>query len=512
MRYLKLVLLLVTMAQLPSALSATSPSLDTENGQFTLHNVFKNGLLYTADFTATDMDGNWREWTFRISTYGFIRYTFKREQTNPLFNHATGELHIPEVVVNGEAYSIVMQIIDWRKTFKPNWEDWEWQIIQTRTIQDPCQGKSDPDVAGCDCRTRVQSLLPNLTGPFCAGTTKMPLLDSSRKETLSPESDPGSRELMLHIWYPTDTTTRGEFAEYMDSKSLDWMINAFYLGKIFDLPTDANNNIRPHGLVNAPIATAQKNYPVLLFSPGLFYISSSYTAFFEMLASHGYIVVAINHPYISGLTVFPDGHMIKPPPSSLEIGQMIDENFSVLIDDTSFVLDHLENIASTNPTSPISQYLDLTRLGMFGHSLGGALALQMCQDQRVDACINIDGVPRGDVVQMGMGKPIFLLRSVMVTNDNLFNDFWNVVTGDAYSVRIIGTGHNAYSDVGIMLNFFLPTLSPTTLGLGVLKAQRTIEIVNSLQVDFFNAYVKNEGANEFNISAQEYPEAIIRRK
>ena len=73
---------------------------------------------------------------------------------------------------------------------------------------------------------------------------------------------------------------------------------------------------------------------------------------------------------------------------------------SVRIADTRFVLDELASLASgRNPDaehrplpSGLSTALDLAKVGMFGHSLGGATAAKaMAADARISAGINLDG-------------------------------------------------------------------------------------------------------------------------
>ncbi len=45
--------------------------------------------------------------------------------------------------------------------------------------------------------------------------------------------------------------------------------------------------------------------------------------------------------------------------------------------DSSFVLDQLMDLARVEPTSPLAGHLDLQHVGMIGHSLGGATAVQV---------------------------------------------------------------------------------------------------------------------------------------
>ena len=56
--------------------------------------------------------------------------------------------------------------------------------------------------------------------------------------------------------------------------------------------------------------------------------------------------------------------------------------------------------------------LDMTRVGIFGHSFGGATAAQFChEDSRCKAGIDVDGAPHGSVIQAGIRQPFMFLLS-----------------------------------------------------------------------------------------------------
>src|SRR5207249_12323590 len=56
--------------------------------------------------------------------------------------------------------------------------------------------------------------------------------------------------------------------------------------------------------------------------------------------------------------------------------------------------------------------LDMSRVGVFGHSLGGATAAQFCHDDsRCKAGIDVDGAPLGSVIRDGIPRPFMFLLS-----------------------------------------------------------------------------------------------------
>lgn len=346
------------------------------------------------------------------------------------------------------------------------------------------------------CHTPVESIFSELTGPFCVGTKEILVPETDRTETFT-ETDDDNRELTVQLWYPTDVTTN-KYIDYMDHDIFTWMSNSFLHSNLLKLPEDAIAQVQSRSQLNTPLATYAKQYPLIIFSHGLFYSGKSYLSLVEELASHGFIVAAINHSYISGLTKSSSGKLIhhtKIPNNKKAIQSMIQKGFNVMSEDVSLTLDHLSkhnNIESE--MSPFDQCsIDFDKVGMLGHSLGGAVALNKClNDERVQACINLDGVPLGNILEEGATKPILILRSVNLFHDKEFEKIWDHHQSEGYSVRIIGTGHGAYTDIGILLKHFFPRYPRIFSGIGALDPHESIEITNQYIRLFFNAYLNDE--------------------
>lgn len=86
--------------------------------------------------------------------------------------------------------------------------------------------------------------------------------------------------------------------------------------------------------------------------------------------------------------------------------------------DAQLVLDKLTSLdLGENPDAEhralphgIAGSLDLTRVGMFGHSLGGAsTAVAMSVDRRIRAGANLDGIMHGPVTDLGLDRPFLLM-------------------------------------------------------------------------------------------------------
>jgi dienelactone hydrolase len=149
---------------------------------------------------------------------------------------------------------------------------------------------------------------------------------------------------------------------------------------------------------------------------------ANYSSLAEDLASHGYVVVGVDAPYRTGIVSFPDGRIIKRipqnnPEACLEkTGQERDRCASRFLTawslDVAYVLDRLTELNTSDPSGKLTAKLDLSRVGIFGHSFGGAQATQFCsEDFRCEAAIDLDGAPHGSVIQTGIKRPFMFLLS-----------------------------------------------------------------------------------------------------
>ena len=239
--------------------------------------------------------------------------------------------------------------------------------------------------------------LPPATGPFAVGKITIHLADESRIEPLSANHQ--AREMMVDIWYPAEPSNAAP-ADYMDAAAYEKALGADGFQNFFREASETlRQGVKTHAFAAAPYARSAKRSPVLIFSPGGGMPREVYAAQFEDLASHGYVVAAISHPYDAIVTIFPDGRQIAysdkrwPVTPSVE-GEANLNQLEWHANDIRFVLDELTraDLVASSPL-PFAGHLDLSRVGTFGHSFGGIAAAHACQlDRRFKACLNEDGV------------------------------------------------------------------------------------------------------------------------
>src|SRR5512140_1458912 len=145
----------------------------------------------------------------------------------------------------------------------------------------------------------VPDRIPGPTGRYAVGRTELFFTDSARTEPFrSPLS--ARREIAVFVWYPTEARQGARRAAYVPH--LHAIANALgdsLTHNEFGLAQSpiASGAVLSHSIANAPLLTARRPLPVLLFSHGFGESSVTYSAQLEDLASHGYVVFGIDHPF-----------------------------------------------------------------------------------------------------------------------------------------------------------------------------------------------------------------------
>ncbi|MBE3000429.1 alpha/beta hydrolase [Nocardiopsis sp. HNM0947] len=227
---------------------------------------------------------------------------------------------------------------------------------------------------------------PGPTGPYTVGRSDVHLTDPSRGHPWVESAE--ERELMASLWYPAEAGSGAEPAPYLTPGMADALVSGLYGSGVPRGAIDTEGSTA-NALADAPVAEGASGLPVLLFSPGFGESRFNSTADPEELASHGYLVVAMDHPYESTAVDMPDGRVLRQAYPERET-PTYREAISVRTQDTLFVLDALEE--GTLLPGPLDEAADTSTVGMFGHSAGGLTAGEiMVDDERIAAGVNLDG-------------------------------------------------------------------------------------------------------------------------
>jgi predicted dienelactone hydrolase len=355
--------------------------------------------------------------------------------------------------------------------------------------------------------------LPPPTGTERLGTVSLHLIDTARTDPWVP-SHP-TREIMVQIWYPAQNTRDYPAAPWLSPGAVPHFVEAF------GLPADVVRSTTTHGRVGAPVDGERGGRPVVLYSPGLGGDRGTSTAIVEDLASHGYIVVTIDHTHDASEVEFPGGRVeVATIPADID-EQVITQAAAVREADTRFVLDQLAAInAGHNPDAgkrPLPPGLrgafDLNRVGMFGHSLGGSTAAAtMHDDPRVKAGADLDGTLVGASAVAGSSRPFLLLSSDHGTGseDPTWSTFWANQRGWKHQLKLNRSTHGSFNDGQAFYAQAAPALglTPEQLAelIGTLDPQRSITIQRTYLRAFFDQHLRHRDSRLLQAPHPRYPE------
>ena len=347
--------------------------------------------------------------------------------------------------------------------------------------------------------------LPAPSGPYRVGTRILYMVDASR-DALGGSSEGGRRELMVQLWYPAEPTGHRK---------------AVYRRLRETTPKSSHHAVlRTDSFLNAPISARSAPHPLLLFTPAWTGQRTQSTFQMQDLASHGFVVASIDHTYYSGRVAFPDGRVLDGQ-SAPQLGnfegvtvpeaiELIGKHVLIEAKDQIFLLDQLAAL-NHDESSPLYQQLDMTRVGAFGHSIGGAAASEACYlDSRIKAALNIDGWMGEDVLTEGLAKPWMVIygkgtedppsSEELSAAPPVVQRYWemnrqnyaavqaNLKRFGGFRLYIKGAGHWNFSDRAI----YSPRRSWTSAG--PIQPRRAFAIVNSYTRAFFSQALN--GKNE----------------
>jgi dienelactone hydrolase len=342
------------------------------------------------------------------------------------------------------------------------------------------------------------------------------------------------RELMIYVWYPAKAVQNPTPAPYQDEIVMYVVtLGEENMAKAFGVSPETfikqlTQSVRTNAFSKAPIATAQTRYPVLILSPGFGSPTKLYSALAEQLASHGYIVVGISHTY-DVPTLFPGGRigiqstLFNALTSKDKENQAFDQATDIRAKDASFVLNELQRLNANDPQGLLAGHIDLNRVGILGHSLGGSTTLEaMLSDRRFQAGILLDGAVYGTLARheqnQYLQQPLMLIsrENAKVREPDVQSFYEKRLQQDGYNLIVKGTVHNSFSDFPLIQSLLTPYAVqqeyPFKNGIGSIASTRIIEVITSYSVAFFNQYLNNQPEPLLKGASSDYPEVVFDAK
>jgi dienelactone hydrolase len=337
--------------------------------------------------------------------------------------------------------------------------------------------------------------LPEPTGRQPVGVTSLYLKDTTRPDTWVPTVP--YRELMVSLFYPA-TSANGPTKQYMTPTE-----STRYLERQeVDLPLDILSTVRTNAVVDA--RPAGRRLPLVVLSPGYTNSRATLSSWAEDLASHGYVVAAIDHTYENRATTFPDGRVTGC--DSCEVDHLPgfwEKLAASRAADTSFVLDELTR-------SKWRALIDPSRIGMTGHSAGGASTIQaMVADRRIKAGIDIDGSTYAPIPDPGLSRPFMFMGSrdeYVPGSGGPYRNWerdWPRLTGWKRWIMVTGTAHSSFTDVGVFAGQFGVDTGAS------IDAERALAITRAYTRAFFDQHLRCKSQPLMAAPSPAYPEVTF---
>ncbi|WP_353410523.1 hypothetical protein [Pseudoteredinibacter isoporae] len=350
--------------------------------------------------------------------------------------------------------------------------------------------------------------LPKPTGPYRVGVSDFELQDMNRKDPFCSGEDCGHRRLSVRVWYPGELGDETISRPYATEEEVSSSLASF--AEMMSLPPAVFSHlssISTHSIEGLGVVKGEKR-PVLIFSHGLYSYLWQNTVLIEHLASHGYMIYALHHPYDAAAVEYDDGSITKawiPEQNSDQLGLQelrrkaysevdVGKRFEYFLDyieravsvkdskllrsaphwqkDQLFLLKSLVSRDIPRPVQAIVAKGDYKRIAFAGMSFGGSAAMGSCRhSERCVAQINLDGA---DSHLGGLDRPISApllhfyqdhhqqlknkapdqpVNTALMFNDFSIQAFDGAESGhDSYQYIVKGSRHFAFTDSSILLS------------------------------------------------------------
>lgn len=351
--------------------------------------------------------------------------------------------------------------------------------------------------------------LPKPRGPDRVGTV---VLDIPAANLKKADGAPPGGPLRIQIWYPASPTEKSAAASYALGAE-ETGIRA-YLGR--------RRLVKTAAVLDAALIPGHGRLPVLLAISGWGGARWDNTVQAQELASHGYVIAAMGDRY-------------PEPPIDLSSAKAFEKTVAWAdakakraANDAIAVCDFISGLDKSDTGSRFGDRLDLSQVGIFGFSFGGAVALETAfLDRRFKAVVNLDGWFFGDAPKDWVDRPVLIISDAPALggrshpnarNSLLARDRFEAALDDqnkrqweagfsrwgGYYLTIAGTDHFNFSDAAFTSSGL------RSAGLGPLDRYRASRIISDYLLQLFSKALRGGPAPLLKPGAQHDPAVKLR--
>ncbi len=331
--------------------------------------------------------------------------------------------------------------------------------------------------------------VPAPPGPYEVGTYVTSI--SEQRRLLFVPRGVSKRRLRVQVFYPA-STARGHRARLLPAAVAAVVASEGGVSRAGLQATYANARVRTR--------PAKGRFPVILFSPGYAVPSGLYTALLEGLASQGFVVVSFDHTYETAATVFPDGEVVhatlpEVAPSGARLGFAI---ISAREGDVDLVRRELPVI-----TQFLHGAADRSRIGIFGHSLGGLTAAHAVANGGFTCGADLDGSVYS--LRRPIAKPFLVMTHSR--KDSTLARLWGALHAERHWLVLRGAEHLDFTDWA-WLYPALPHTGHSSIAnlLGPIRGTRAVLIQRAYLGAFFGHCLGGKDEPLLSAANSPYPE------
>lgn len=267
-------------------------------------------------------------------------------------------------------------------------------------------------------------------------------------------------------------------------------------------------------------ADGNQTYPLIVFSHGGLGTENSNESLYLELASHGYVVVSIGHPYHALWTEDEDGHITFVSMDYVQELQREDAKtdkqqsfryyqkwLEVRTSDINFVIDNILKSAASGADG-VYALIDVERMAVMGHSLGGSAALAIPRQRNDIAAVialespflyDIVGVENNEFVWLNEAYPVPVLNIYSDASWSHLSEWTQYARNDellsrpqtkAINLHLSGAGHFSLTDLPLASPLFVRLLEG---GEGTRNSTEYLKDLNIACLEFLDHYLKHQG-------------------